>query len=299
MSPQDLEQFNDAISLAQVGRKTEAFSLLTTLLERNPNDANIMLWMAFTSTNFTLSQSMLDRVAQVEPSNPNLAGARSWLDSLVSASVATNTAEEVAQAAPVAPSPEAQPKTAAAATPAISASTEQPAKKQKLNLLFSTAFIFIVVVVIGIALVILFTFFIGDRLAAQGLPVYSNATRLDLKSNDRDVLDGSIKVLTSMTNGAINNVQVEVYRVKRSELNAALKYYDTELKKNGWSSTTANRAINTNGYAYSKDNNKMFTVSSGTAVPTSPENYNIKPDDAVLTVMYMEVDMGKIMSLGK
>jgi hypothetical protein len=93
-----------------------------------------------------------------------------------------------------------------------------------------------------------------------------------------------------------------VYRVKRSELNTALKYYETELKKNGWTSTTANRAINSSGYAYTKDNNKMFTVSSGATVPTfsiSSDNYNIKSDEAVLTVMYMEVDMGKITSLGK
>ncbi|NWJ46102.1 MAG: hypothetical protein HXX08_09510 [Chloroflexi bacterium] len=302
MSPQDLEQFNDAISLAQVGHKTEAFSLLTTLLERNPNDANIMLWMAFTSTSVTLAQSMLDRVAQVEPSNSNLAGARSWLHSLEAATNAATSAVAVVQAEPVAPEPEAKSETDVVATAHVPTKVTEPEGKKKANLLFSTAFIIIVVALVGVVLVVLFTFFIGDRLAAQGLPVYGNATRLDLKSNDRDVLDGSIKVLTSMTNGAINNVQVEVYRIKRSELNTALKYYETELKKNGWTSTTANRAINSSGYAYTKDNNKMFTVSSGSAVPTfsiSSDNYNIKSDEAVLTVMYMELDMGKITSLGK
>jgi hypothetical protein len=80
MLPVDLEKFNTAVELANAGHKKEARSRLAELLRAYPNDANVLLWFAFTSTNPVQSRLALNKVRVLDPDNPSLPGAESWLN---------------------------------------------------------------------------------------------------------------------------------------------------------------------------------------------------------------------------
>ena len=75
----DLQQFQQAVSIAQAGRKEEAHTVLTQLAYTNPNDSNLLLWLAFTATNLSTAHFALTRLRQLDPANPSLPGAESWL----------------------------------------------------------------------------------------------------------------------------------------------------------------------------------------------------------------------------
>jgi hypothetical protein len=79
MQPSDLQRFNYAVSLAQSGQKIEANNLLRELSRAYPNDTNVWLWLAFTSSDGAAARFALDRAAQTDPANPALAGARQWV----------------------------------------------------------------------------------------------------------------------------------------------------------------------------------------------------------------------------
>lgn len=108
MTEQDTQTMNQAIALAQAGLKTEAHSTLTQLNLKYPNEPNLLLWLAFTSAKPTQAENFLNRVAQVDPQNPALAGARNWLSNqflpqIPSAAVVAN-ATQTPPSRPVAPS---------------------------------------------------------------------------------------------------------------------------------------------------------------------------------------------------
>jgi hypothetical protein len=79
MQPAELEKFNQAVALAQAGRKQEARSLLAELLRTYPNDPNVLLWFAFTTDDLNQSRLALEKVRALDPANPALPGAESWL----------------------------------------------------------------------------------------------------------------------------------------------------------------------------------------------------------------------------
>ncbi len=81
MTPFELQRFNEAVGLAQVGRKIEAHALLTQLDTTNPNDDNLLLWLAFTSDNLGAARTLLDRAARLNSANQSLASAYGWLSS--------------------------------------------------------------------------------------------------------------------------------------------------------------------------------------------------------------------------
>ena len=79
MLPLDLEKFNQAVELANSGQKEEARRRLVELMRVYPDDANILLWFAFTTPNRVQSQLALSKVRVLDPRNPSLPGAESWL----------------------------------------------------------------------------------------------------------------------------------------------------------------------------------------------------------------------------
>src|SRR5205085_1640052 len=118
--PTDKQKFDQAVALAQTGRNQEAYTILGQLAPSNPDDSNILLWMAFTSSDPAKARLMLGKVAMLDPENPALPSARSWL------------ATQEKKAAPVATvaSPVAPAKSEPVITPSsvVQASSEAMAK---------------------------------------------------------------------------------------------------------------------------------------------------------------------------
>ena len=81
MNSADLQIFNQAVATAQSGQTQAAHATLTSLNQRYPTDTNVLLWMAFTASNWNTASAYIEKVAQFEPNNPSLAGARQWLAS--------------------------------------------------------------------------------------------------------------------------------------------------------------------------------------------------------------------------
>jgi hypothetical protein len=79
MNPADLQTFREAVSLAQFGKKTEAHAIFVRLNQLYPNNFNVWLWLAFTSSDLTIARYALQTAARLEPNNPALPGAQAWL----------------------------------------------------------------------------------------------------------------------------------------------------------------------------------------------------------------------------
>lgn len=79
MTPYDLERFNQAVGMAQAGQKTAAHGLLLELQPFYPKNADLSLWLAYTSPDLAEANQWLEKVARHDSANPALPGARSWL----------------------------------------------------------------------------------------------------------------------------------------------------------------------------------------------------------------------------
>jgi hypothetical protein len=75
----DIERFNQAISLAQSGQREEARVIIVQLLRTDPNDPNLLLWLAFTSGKIEQARLALSKVRVIDPTNPSLPNAENWL----------------------------------------------------------------------------------------------------------------------------------------------------------------------------------------------------------------------------
>jgi hypothetical protein len=80
MEANDLAKFNDGVSLAQAGKKEEAYRRFKALAINNVKDANLFLWLAFTTPNALEAQRAIREAISIEPSNPNLKAAKEWFD---------------------------------------------------------------------------------------------------------------------------------------------------------------------------------------------------------------------------
>jgi hypothetical protein len=309
MLSSDLELFQQAVSLASAGEKVSAYRILSSLATAYPLDANVLLWMAFTAPDLNMSKLHFNQASAADPANSSLESARQWLATeeaklrvpVTAGAVSATTAAPASPSQSAMPAPVPAAPVVAASTPAIDPAVA--AGNKRTNLIFGIAYGFIAIAIVGLVVFVLFTFiFVGDKIAAQGLPVYQNSTRIELSSDERNLIDSSVNFLSSMTNGAIKDIQYEIYKIKRSDINAAIKYYDTELKKMGWSIFQGGSTnITSGGYGYMKDK-KMFIISTGnnTSMGFSGNNsFSLKSDETILVVMTMEVDMGKLTSFGR
>jgi hypothetical protein len=80
MNTADLQVFNQAVQLANSGNKPYAYQQLKALEPNNPQDTNLLLWLAFTTSDLNESGFMASRIAAIEPANANLPSLRSWLE---------------------------------------------------------------------------------------------------------------------------------------------------------------------------------------------------------------------------
>lgn len=85
MNPNDLVILNGATELAQRGEKVLAYALLKPLLKTNPNDVNLLLWIAFTAPDLSESEFAIIKAGMVDAIHPGLASARNWLASAFAA----------------------------------------------------------------------------------------------------------------------------------------------------------------------------------------------------------------------
>ncbi|MEI6044821.1 MAG: hypothetical protein WCS37_10745 [Chloroflexota bacterium] len=82
MNSIDLEAFNRAIQLDHAGDKPAAHAILNKLRIYYPQDPNLLLWIAFTATNLGEAKGVLEAVSQLDPQNPSLASASTWITTL-------------------------------------------------------------------------------------------------------------------------------------------------------------------------------------------------------------------------
>lgn len=78
MNNTDTQKFNDVVTLANTD-KTKAYRQLTDLLNSNPSEPNLLLWLTFTAPTLQQSESHLNALQQADPSNSSLSQAKSWL----------------------------------------------------------------------------------------------------------------------------------------------------------------------------------------------------------------------------
>lgn len=81
MNSYDLDQFQQAIKLAQSGQKNLAYTRIKILLQANPAEVNLWLWLIFTTPDLAEAEQALDRVRLLDPHNPGLISASNWLHS--------------------------------------------------------------------------------------------------------------------------------------------------------------------------------------------------------------------------
>jgi hypothetical protein len=74
--------FSEAVALAQAGRKQEAYQALKRLEDANPNELNILLWLAFTAPSLGEAQRAVAAAARLAPAHPSVLQAQQWLNNL-------------------------------------------------------------------------------------------------------------------------------------------------------------------------------------------------------------------------
>jgi hypothetical protein len=102
----------------------------------------------------------------------------------------------------------------------------------------------------------------ADSLEAAGFPVYSNAARLELTPPDRETIIKSYADTSQPEK--VKNLEFEFYKLKKSDKNNALNFYDTELTRLGWLAPPRN-SVNANSFnlnSYQKDRQSFFIFTS-------------------------------------
>jgi hypothetical protein len=323
MNPFDLQRFNQAVGLAQAGQKVQAQSILRELNLSNPEDANLLLWMAFTSDNLADARNLLGNVARINPANPSLASAQSWLaaeeakqqSALFSSSYLTAqpdfNSRPAAQMNYTQPAPtySAQPQQNYQATPSgydqsafnqaqaqAAYQTSQPPRRFSLTLI--KGLIVAAPVVLGLLIIVILAVLgpqlAADSVAAQGLPVYSGARRIELTATDRATVEKTFEQGFSSTGATgVKIAYFEVYAIKAADKSKTFSFYDTELKKQSWVGTPGNPATRgaTTQSGYLKGSSVLGLVSSVVTANDGPLNntrYKLGSDELLLLVFGAE-----------
>lgn len=79
MDPHDLEAFNRAIQYAQAGDKQVAYRQFVAIAQSGVKDANLFMWLAYTTPDLKEAERALVEVERIEPTFTALPAARSWL----------------------------------------------------------------------------------------------------------------------------------------------------------------------------------------------------------------------------
>ena len=332
MNNAELEIFKGAVSLAQTGYKAEGHSRLKGLEGANSNDSNLLLWLAFTSGDLTTARFYLDRVSRLDPTNPSLPGAQGWLRSeeakypqpTFATASATYPAPNPTSSATYpsyvgAPLSSPQPRQLEPLPSNISFQNSPPAQANTLpdwyrperdeegsqrrrdGLLRLVVALVVVLVVVGvIALILSLMGVFGttaaapapDAIAAQGLPVYPATNRLVLTPEDQAKFNKGVNQSISQYTSTDYKLAMEFYTIKPGEKATMQTFYDTELKKLGWT-VPSNNTVTKNsvtGKFYLKGQ-KILLIET---IPLTKDDvleaarYHFDLNDLMMAVMTME-----------
>lgn len=71
--------YNQAITLAKMGHREQAYSFFKKIAFGNPQDQNVIFWLVYTAPSLGIAQELLDRAHFINPENPALVQANQWL----------------------------------------------------------------------------------------------------------------------------------------------------------------------------------------------------------------------------
>jgi hypothetical protein len=71
--------YNQAITLAKMGHREQAYSYFKRISFNNPNDQDVVFWQAYTAPSLEKAQELLDQAHFLNPESPVLRQANQWL----------------------------------------------------------------------------------------------------------------------------------------------------------------------------------------------------------------------------
>lgn len=174
MNQTDLTIFKQAVTQAQTGQKQAAYAQLKPLEGANPTEPNLMLWLAFTAPDLAQAEAYLNRVITLDPHNPALATARTWLAAEKARQpVATSSIhlEAATTGQPI--------RTEMAATPPVR--SIKAGKRRRRLFLYGGAFVVMLLIVLAIAFFPRFNqeTVVPNRVYNSSLELYQGANTAD------------------------------------------------------------------------------------------------------------------------
>jgi hypothetical protein len=79
MNQNEANLYNQAITLAKMGHREQAYFSLKNIALNHPDDQNLIFWLMYTAPSLEKSQELLDRAHFINPENPVLREANQWL----------------------------------------------------------------------------------------------------------------------------------------------------------------------------------------------------------------------------
>jgi hypothetical protein len=83
MTPEDMQRFQQAVAVAQTGQRPQAHAILDNLHRIYPQNADVLLWYAFTTDNPEVARYAVERAEFLAPGNPSVLQARAWLNTWI------------------------------------------------------------------------------------------------------------------------------------------------------------------------------------------------------------------------
>lgn len=76
----DKQAFQAAVTTANAGQKAEAYHQLLDLAQKNPDEVDLLLWVAFTAPGGRVANRVVRRAWSLKPQDPTVQMARQWLE---------------------------------------------------------------------------------------------------------------------------------------------------------------------------------------------------------------------------
>lgn len=71
--------YNQAITLAKMGHREQAYSYFKRIAFNNPTEQNVVFWLIYTAPSLEIAQELLDQAHFLNPESPVLRQANQWL----------------------------------------------------------------------------------------------------------------------------------------------------------------------------------------------------------------------------
>lgn len=81
MNTAEQSTFNQAVYMANIGQKNQAYNTFSKIEAINPNDVEVLLWLAYTAPSLDISKEIIKRAKLVSPNNPMISQSENWFAS--------------------------------------------------------------------------------------------------------------------------------------------------------------------------------------------------------------------------